>query len=49
MRRVVKHWHRLLKEVVDAPSLETFKVGLDGALRKLNLLKISLLIAVQLD
>ncbi|KFW64718.1 hypothetical protein AS28_02479, partial [Pygoscelis adeliae] len=33
--RVVKHWHRLPREVVDAPSLETFKVRLDGALRNL--------------
>ena len=30
--RVVKHWHRLPREVADAPSLETFKVRLDGAL-----------------
>ncbi|KFQ88320.1 hypothetical protein N337_09004, partial [Phoenicopterus ruber ruber] len=30
--RVVKHWHRLPREVVDAPSLETFKARLDGAL-----------------
>ncbi|KAK4806264.1 hypothetical protein QYF61_013408 [Mycteria americana] len=33
--RVVKHWHRLPREVVDAPSLETFKVWLDGALSNL--------------
>ncbi|KFW70232.1 hypothetical protein AS28_03409, partial [Pygoscelis adeliae] len=33
--RVVKHWKRLPREVVDAPSLETFKVRLDGALRNL--------------
>jgi len=30
--RVVKHWHRLPREVVDAPSQETFKSRLDGAL-----------------
>ncbi|KFV94929.1 hypothetical protein N327_11717, partial [Fulmarus glacialis] len=33
--RVVKHWNRLPTEVVDAPSLETFKVRLDGALSNL--------------
>ncbi|KFQ88008.1 hypothetical protein N337_01973, partial [Phoenicopterus ruber ruber] len=33
--RVVKHWHRLPREVVDAPSLATFKVRLDGALGNL--------------
>ncbi|KFQ03376.1 hypothetical protein N329_03715, partial [Haliaeetus albicilla] len=33
--RVVKHWHRLPREVVDAPSLEIFKARLDGALSNL--------------
>jgi len=32
---VVKHWNRLLREVVDDPSVETFKVWLDGALSNL--------------
>ena len=31
-RRVVMHWNRLPKEVVDAPSLETFKARLDVAM-----------------
>ncbi|KAK4829980.1 hypothetical protein QYF61_008111 [Mycteria americana] len=35
MMRVVKHWHRLPREVVDAPSLETFKVRSDGTLSNL--------------
>ncbi|KFP22880.1 hypothetical protein Z169_09440, partial [Egretta garzetta] len=33
--RVVKHWHGLPREVVEAPSLETFKARLDGALSNL--------------
>jgi len=33
--RVVKHWNRLPREAVEAPSLETFKVRLDGALSNL--------------
>ncbi|KFR03796.1 hypothetical protein Y956_13125, partial [Nipponia nippon] len=33
--RVVNHWHRLPREAVDAPSLETFQARLDGALSNL--------------
>jgi len=33
--RVMKHCHRLPREVVDAPSLETFKARLVGALSTL--------------
>jgi len=33
--RAVRRWHRLLREVVDVPSLEKFKVRLDGALNNL--------------
>ncbi|KFP47366.1 hypothetical protein N323_09919, partial [Cathartes aura] len=33
--RVVKQWNRLPREVVDAPSLEVFKVRLEGALSNL--------------
>ncbi|KAK4833003.1 hypothetical protein QYF61_027027 [Mycteria americana] len=46
--RVVNHWHRLPREVVDAPSLETPKVRLDEALSNLISLKMSLLIAAEL-
>jgi len=41
----VKHWHRLPREVVDGPSMETFKARLDVALSNLISLKMSLLIA----
>ena len=33
--RVVRHWNRLPRDVVDALSLETFKVRLDQALGNL--------------
>jgi len=32
---VVRHWHRLPRQVVDAPSLEAFKARLDGFLGSL--------------
>jgi len=35
MTRVVKHWKRLPREAEEAPSLETFKARLDGALSNL--------------
>ncbi|KFO80641.1 hypothetical protein N303_04583, partial [Cuculus canorus] len=33
--RVVRHWNRLPREAMDAPSLEMFKARLDGALGSL--------------
>ena len=35
IQRMVTHWNRLPKEVVDAPSLEAFKARLDVALGSL--------------
>ncbi|KFO69285.1 hypothetical protein N303_06630, partial [Cuculus canorus] len=32
---VVRHWHRLPREAVGAPSLKAFKARLDGALGSL--------------
>jgi len=39
---VVRHWNRLPREAVDAPSLEAFKASLDGALSNLVWWKVSL-------
>jgi len=47
--KVVMHWNRLSSNVVDAPSLETFKAKLDQALGNLMWLYMSLLIAGDLD
>jgi len=43
--RVLKPWHRIPRDVGDAPSLQTFKLRLDRALSNLLWLKRSLLIA----
>ena len=40
--RVVRHWNRLPREAVDAPSLEVFKARLDGAFSNLVWWKVSL-------
>ena len=49
--RVVRHWNRLPREVVDAPSLEVFKTRLDEALGNLVWWRVSLPMAggVELD
>ncbi|KFU93307.1 hypothetical protein M959_09004, partial [Chaetura pelagica] len=33
--RMVRHWNKLPREAVDAPSLKEFRVRLDGVLRNL--------------
>ena len=47
--RVVRHWPRLPREVVDAPSLDTSQVRLDGALSDLSWWKMSVVKAGELD
>jgi len=47
--RVVKPGHRFPREVVEAPSLETFQGRLDGALSTLLQWKMSLLTAGWVD
>jgi len=47
--KVVKHWSRLPREAVAAPSLEVFKARFDGALSNLVWWKMSLLMAGGLE
>ena len=47
--RVVRYWHRLPREVVDAPCLEVFKARSDGALSNLVEWKVSLPMAGGLE
>jgi len=47
--RVVKHWNRLPREAVAAPSLAVFKARLDGAVSNLVWWKVTLLMAGGLE
>ena len=47
--RVVRHWNRLPRDVMDAPSLQNFKARLDQALSNLLQLWMSLFMAGELD
>jgi len=47
--RVVRHWHRLPREAVAAPSLAAFKARLDGAWSNLGWWKIPLFMAGGLE
>jgi len=48
-KRVVKHWHRLPRDAVAAPSLEVFEARLDGVLSNLVWWKMSLPMAGDLE
>jgi len=43
--RVMKHWNRMPREAVEAPSLETFNTRLEGALSNLAWWKVPLSLA----
>ena len=47
--RVTEHWNRLPRDVVDAPSLHTFKVRLNQTLGNVIELCMSLFTAGELD
>jgi len=47
--RVVRHWHRLPREAVDAPSPAVFKARFNGALSNLVWWKVSLPMAGGLE
>ena len=46
---MVRHWNRLPREVVDAPSLEVLKTKLDEALSNLIWWVVSLPVAGELE
>ena len=46
--RLVRHWNRLPRDVVDAQSLETLNARLEGSLSNLICLWVSLFIAGEL-
>ncbi|RMC17200.1 hypothetical protein DUI87_05777 [Hirundo rustica rustica] len=47
--KVVKHWNRLPREIVDVPFLEVFQTKLDESLKNLLLSKLSLPMAEGLE
>ena len=48
-QRVVRHWRRVPREAVDAPSLEALKARLDGILESLIWQVVSLSVAGRLE